>query len=209
MVHRDRAALQRRDRDGSVHDETAVFSQQGVFRLLSDHLLQKGPSFPRPVEVSVDGTSGRITASQWDDAGKEKVTAKRLDLPSDVANGLVLALVKNLSPEVSATTVSMVAATPGPRLVKLTISPAGTDSFAIGRSAHRAVRYRIRLSGLTALLAPLAGKMLAETDVWYLEGRPPAFVKSEGPLYFGGPVWRIELTSPTWPQEQTVRAISR
>ena len=36
--------------------------------------------------------------------------------------------------------------------------------------------------------------------VWILEGEAPAFVKSEGPLYFGGPVWRIELTSPVWPK---------
>src|SRR5580704_17621916 len=29
-------------KDGSVHEETAVFSQNGTFRLLSDHLIQKG-----------------------------------------------------------------------------------------------------------------------------------------------------------------------
>lgn len=32
-------------KDGSVHDETAVFSQRGHFRLISDHLVQKGPAF--------------------------------------------------------------------------------------------------------------------------------------------------------------------
>src|SRR6478672_2069099 len=32
-------------KDGSLSDETAVFSQRGHFRLLSDHLVQKGPAF--------------------------------------------------------------------------------------------------------------------------------------------------------------------
>ena len=32
-------------KDGS-HDETSVFSQDHTFRLLSDHLVQQGPSFP-------------------------------------------------------------------------------------------------------------------------------------------------------------------
>src|SRR4029079_10724854 len=38
-----------RFRDGSIHDETAVFSQRGHFRLISDHLVQKGPTFERPL----------------------------------------------------------------------------------------------------------------------------------------------------------------
>jgi hypothetical protein len=28
----------------------------------------------------------------------------------------------------------------------------------------------------------------------------PAFVRVEGPFYMKGPVWRIELTSPRWPE---------
>ena len=42
-----------RFKDGSVRDETAVFSQRGIFRLLSYHLLQKGPTSPYPIEVSI------------------------------------------------------------------------------------------------------------------------------------------------------------
>jgi hypothetical protein len=41
-------------KDGSIHDETTVFSQRRAFHLLTDHLVQKGPSFPHPVEVSID-----------------------------------------------------------------------------------------------------------------------------------------------------------
>jgi hypothetical protein len=32
-----------RFRDGSLHDETAIYTQQSEFRLVSDHLIQKGP----------------------------------------------------------------------------------------------------------------------------------------------------------------------
>src|SRR4029077_3016491 len=43
-AHGDRvtARLTFRFKDGSIHDETAVFSQRQVFRLVSDHLVQKG-----------------------------------------------------------------------------------------------------------------------------------------------------------------------
>jgi hypothetical protein len=33
-----------------------------------------------------------------------------------------------------------------------------------------------------------------------MQDEAPAFVKSESPLYPGGPLWRIELTGPTWPK---------
>jgi hypothetical protein len=37
--------------------------------------------------------------------------------------------------------------------------------------------------------------------VWVLEGEAPTLLKSEGPLYEGGPVWRIEQISPVWAKE--------
>src|SRR5262249_23540304 len=41
-------------KDGSLHDETAVYSQRQQFRLLTDHLVQKGPTFPRPIDMTID-----------------------------------------------------------------------------------------------------------------------------------------------------------
>src|SRR5260221_11580099 len=35
-----------RFKDGSIDDEATVYSQNGVFRLISDHHVQRGPSFP-------------------------------------------------------------------------------------------------------------------------------------------------------------------
>src|SRR5690242_21020425 len=40
-----------RFRDGSLHDETAVFTQQEHFRLVRYRLIQKGRSFPRQLEM--------------------------------------------------------------------------------------------------------------------------------------------------------------
>lgn len=193
--------LQFRFKDGSLHDETAVYSQRRSFRLLSYHLVQKGPAFPHPMEVSIDGSTGQVTVRYTDDDGKEKVASERLQLPPDVANGMILTLVKNVGPGEPRTTVSMVAATPKPRLVKLVIVPQGEEAFSIGASKRKATHYvlKIEIGGVAGVVAPLLGKQPPDIHVWILSGEAPAFVKLEGPLYLGGPIWRIELTSPVWP----------
>lgn len=61
-------------KDGSIQDETAVFTQSGRFRLLTDHVIQRGPTFPHPMEVSIEALSGRVTVRYRDDDGKEKTT---------------------------------------------------------------------------------------------------------------------------------------
>lgn len=192
-------------KDGSVHDETAVFSQRRNFRLLTDHLVQKGPAFQHPMEVSIDGSTGQVTVHSTDDDGKEKVVTERLGLPPDVANGLVLTLLKNVQSDAPPMTVSMVAATPKPRLVKLAIASQGEEPFSVGGSSRKATHYvvKVEIGGAAGLVAPLLGKQPPDTHVWILGGEAPAFVKSEGPLYFGGPVWRIELVSPVWPRLPT------
>ena len=43
-------------KDGSIHDETVVFSQRRSFRLLSYHLVQKGPAFQHPMDVLIQGS---------------------------------------------------------------------------------------------------------------------------------------------------------
>jgi hypothetical protein len=192
-------------KDGSVHDETAVFSQSRTFRLLSDHLVQKGPAFPHPMEVSIDSRSGQVTVRYKDEDGHERVATERIDLPTDVGNGLILTLIKNVRPDAAQTTVSMVAATPKPRLVKLVIKPAGEEPFSIGGSPRKAIHYvvNVEIGGVTGLIAPLVGKQPSDSHVWILGGEAPAFVKSEGPLSPDGPSWRIDLLSPVWPSAAT------
>ena len=194
-------------KDGSVQEETVDFSQRQAFKVLSDHLVQKGPAFQHPMDVTIDGASGRVTVRTRGDDGKDQVFDDRLALPADLANGLLLTLLTNLPRGSGPFTVSMVAAAPKPRLVKLRIAPAGKDSLTIAGSSRQATRYdvKVEIGGIAGLVAPLLGKQPPDTHVWVLEGEVPAFVKAEGPLYFGGPPWRIELASPAWPIRSAAR----
>ena len=189
-------------RDGSLHDETAVYSQRGSFRLLSYHLVQKGPAFKTQLEVSFDTSSGRVSVRYSEENGESKTINERPKLPPDVANGMILALLKNIRPETQPTTVSMLAATPKPRVVKLQIAPQDEEAFTTGSTRRKATHFvvKVELGGITKLVAPLLGKQPADTHVWILQGQAPAFVKFEGQLWIGGPIWRIELSSPAWPK---------
>src|SRR3954447_22795138 len=56
VVHGDRVTsrLVFRFRDGSLDDDVTVFSQRDVFRLVSDHHIQRGPTFPKPTDVLIN-----------------------------------------------------------------------------------------------------------------------------------------------------------
>ena len=49
---------------------------------------------------------------------------------------------------------------------------------------------------MTGIVAPIVGNQPPDFHIWILTGTFPAFIREEGPLYEGGPVWRIEQTSP-------------
>jgi hypothetical protein len=187
-------------KDGSVNDETAVFSERKYFRLLSDHLIQKGPSFDHPVDMTVNAASGQVEVRYTED-GREKNATEHLHLGPDLANGLLLTLLKNLRPDTPETYVAFVAPTPKPRVVKLRIKLQGEEPFSTGEMQRTAVHYvvKVDIGGITGAFAELLGKQPPDIHIWILEGEAPAFVKYEGPLAFGGPIWRIELVSPVWP----------
>jgi hypothetical protein len=187
-----------RFKDGSIYDETTEFSEHGVFRLVADHLVERGPSFNQPMDTSLNASTGQITVRYRNKNGSEGVVNERQDLPSDIANGLLLTLVKDIQPSVSKTTVSVVVTTPTPRLVKLEIVPQGQETIKSGDIAHQAVRYdvKVKISGIAGLLSRLSGRQPPDIHVWVLTGIAPAFVKWEGPLYEGGPIWRVELALP-------------
>ncbi len=192
------ARLTFRFTDGSLHDETAVFSQRGQFRLIHDRLVQKGPSFPHPIDMSIEPAAGIVRLRHFDEGG-QKEEVKHLTLPADLSNGLILTLLKNVNPSAPGN-FSFVAATPSPRLVKLSVSSAGEEPFSTGGRRRAATHYvlKVDIGGLSGLLAPLVGKQPPDSHVWILGGEAPAFVRSEQQLYFGGPVWRIELVAPRW-----------
>jgi hypothetical protein len=186
-----------RFRDGSIDDETTVFTQRKLFRLINDHHVQHGPSFPKPLDLQVNAVTGQITSRDKDG----KVTQDHLDLAPDISNGLPLVLLLNLDSSAPPTRVSMVAPTSKPRLVRLEIASEGEDPLTIGGVRHKATNFRIKieLGGVTGLVAPIVGKQPADIHVWVLGGEAPAFVKEEGQFYEGGPIWRVELMSPVFP----------
>jgi hypothetical protein len=195
-----------RFKDGSTYQETVVFSQSGTFQLLTYALVRKGPAFSGNLAMSVTRSTGEVTV-RYSDKGKEKTITERLDLPTDLANGMVTTLLGDVVTPESKTKLSMLVATPKPRLVKLEISHAGEDSFTVGGSPGKATHYAIKveIGGISGLVAPIVGKQPPDTHVWMVGGKAPGFLKSEGPLFQDSPVWRIELASPVWPKESSVQ----
>jgi hypothetical protein len=188
-------------KDGSIDDETTVFSQRHALQLISDHRIQKGPSFPHPMDVLIDVPTGQVTVHSTGKDGKEEVKTDHLDLPPDLANGMVPVVLENLRPNSPMTTVSMVVATPKPRLVKLVISNVGDDKCFVAGSPRKAIHYDIKidLGGVAGVVAPLIGKAPPDIQIWTIGGEATTFARERGPLYPEGPMMTIQLASPTWP----------
>ncbi len=181
-------------KDGSLHDETTVFTQERSFRLLSDHLVQKGASFPHPIDIFIDATKNEVTI-HTEDKGKEKNDTQHMDLPEDLANGMIQTVIKNIPPSTGETKLSMLAASSKPRLVKLSIKTVGERTFTAAGSSHKATDYNIHveIGGVAGAVAPLVGKQPPDIHIWISTGPSPTIIQSEGPLYEGGPIWRTDL----------------
>ena len=83
-----------RFRDGSIHDETAVYTQRQHFRLVRYHLSQKGAAFPRTLDLSIDVATGQVNVTYSDDEGEQKTESERMELPDDLANGMLSTLLE-------------------------------------------------------------------------------------------------------------------
>lgn len=176
--------------DGSVHDEHVVFSQAGAFSLLRYRIVQRGPSFPETLEASIDRESERYEVRyRADEDSAEEVFAGRFTMPTDAYNGMLSLLLKNLSPRES-TIVQVVAFTPKPRLVKIQLLPVSEDPLLVSDAPMRVMRWAIRPQ--LGLFASLLIADIPDAHCWIVPGEAPAFLKAEGPLYFQGPIWRIE-----------------
>jgi hypothetical protein len=187
-----------RFKDGSVHEQTTVYSQRDRFRLISDRVVQKGPAFPQPMEMVIDTAAGRATVSYADGNGEMKREAEEIEMPPDLANGIVGKLLMNAKAGAIPKSLSFIAATPTPRLVKLLVSQAGREPLSIAGGTRQAIHYvlKVDIGGLAGVLAPVVGKQPPDSHVWIVPDDVPAFVGAEQPLYTGGPIWRIEVTSP-------------
>jgi hypothetical protein len=179
-----------RFRDGSFYDETVVFSQRDVFTLLSYRLVQRGPSFPESLDASVDRETGRYTVRyKSDEDSPEELVKGKFEMPEDAYNGLLTTLMKNLPTGTSAT-VQIIAFTPKPRLVKMLLMPANAETVMMSETAVPSTRFLVKPQ--LGLFASLLVADIPDIKIWVSGGEAPAFLRFEGPLYFMGPIWRID-----------------
>ena len=173
-----------------IDEDVTAFTQQSVFRLISDHHIQHGHSFPKPVDFLIEMTSGDVTFTSQDGS----TSKQHMDLPPDVSNGLAPNLLLNILPSTPETKVTYLVPGKKPRIIRLSIKPMGTLTFEVGGFRRRATDFalHVELGGVTGVVPQIAGKQPPDYHVWIQRGVPPVFVRKEGPLYEGGPVWRIE-----------------
>ncbi len=184
-------------KDGSTHEETTEYLQGTHFRLLSDRLRQVGPSFPNPEEVRIDAVRGTVTIHSLKDS-KEKPEEKRVAMPADIANGLIVTLLKNLAPSQTEASATLLVASSRPRVVKLEMHAAGQQRFTADGLPVMANHYlvHVNIGGIAGKVVSIMGKQPPDMDFWVTGGKAPAFLKFTGPLCEDGPVWSIELAAP-------------
>ncbi len=189
-----------RFKDGSVFDESVVFSQDRVFTMQSYHLVQRGPVFSEDTEIRLERATGKYSVkTKAHKDGREKTLDGTLKLPSDVYNGMVLTVAKSL-PKDTRETVHIVAFTPKPMIIELRLAAVGEQQVLIGELPKTAIHYvfKPQLGSWLKFFAKLTGRTPPDNHAWIVTEEVPAFVKFEGPLYMTGPIWRIELTIPRW-----------
>ena len=179
-------------KDGSLFRETVTFTQHAVFRLLDYRLEQHGPAFPADLDVSLAAGAGGAydvrTTSHKD--GKVQRYSGKLDLPVDIANGLIPVIGKNVDRR-AGRTVHIVAFTPKPYVIELELQPSAAED--------NVVRFTLKpkLGLLLRVGAALKHQTPPDSYLWILTQDVPAFVRFQGPMY-SGPIWRIDLTRPRW-----------
>lgn len=191
--------------DGSFYDDTTIYTEHGVFRVVSDHLIEKGPAFKQPMETWVNTKTGEFKAITTDNKGKESVVTEKVNMPADLANGIIYVVIKNVDPKAQSTSVSMLVGTPKPRIVKLIVSDQDGGTFQVGDLHRTALHYVIKfdLGGVAGVVAPVIGKQPVNTEIWVSSDQIPTFLKWKGQLFEDGPIWTIELITARWESNTT------
>jgi hypothetical protein len=181
--------------DGSIDDETTTYRQQGTFRLVRDHYMEKGQFFSRPFDFTVEAATGVATSRTEDKNGKIHVESEHIDLPNDLANGFVGTLLLNVPHNTAPFRVGILAPFGGGRLIHILISPQGEKPFQVAGQTREATVFRIHpeLGGILGVLAELIGLQPKDVEVWVLEGEEPEVVRIVGQLGGYGPVVSSEL----------------
>jgi hypothetical protein len=184
----------------STFEETVTFTQRGVFSMQHYHLVQSGTAFADDLDVTLEGSGAYVIKTVSHHDGKAKTLTGTLELPADIANGMVITVAKNLPPG-AGKTVHIVAFTPEPRIIALELAPSGAEHVLVGKHEETVshIVLKPKLGVFLKFFAKLKGIAPPDSHVWIVTDLVPAFVRYQGPL-FTGPVWRINLTSPTWPQ---------
>jgi hypothetical protein len=181
--------------DGSLDDETTTYRQQGTFRLVRNHHIQKGPFFMKPVDFTVEAATSVATSRTEDKNDKIHVESHHIDLPDDLANGFVGTLLLNVPQNTTPFRVGILAPVGDGRLIRILISPEGEQLFHTTGQTLKATVFRIHpeLGGIVGVIAPLIGLQPKDVMVWILEGEEPAVVRIVGQLGGYGPVVSSEL----------------
>jgi hypothetical protein len=185
--------------DGSLYEETTVYSQRLTFRLISDHLVQKGPSFPNPCEMKIDMPSQSVSMLVPSKDGKPE-KPEHMNLPLDLSNGLLFNLIQNLPNSGPKVTVSYLAPTSKPRLLRYAISLQQEGTVKVADRSLKTAEWNVKaeLGGVAGVVAPMVGKQPPDMHVWVAEDGLPAILRIDAALYADGPVWSIQLANPQW-----------
>jgi hypothetical protein len=181
--------------DGSIDDETTTYRQRGMFQLVRNHHIQKGPYFAKPFDFAMEAATGIATSRSADKNGNIRVESERIDLPDDLANGFVGTVLLNVPRNSAPFRVGILAPVGGGRLIRILISPEGEQPFHRAGQTLKATVFRIHpeLGGIVGLIATLIGIQPKDVMVWVLEGEQPAVVRIVGQLGGYGPVVSSEL----------------
>ena len=103
-------------------------------------------------------------------------------MPTDLYNGLVMPVVRNVSPDAGKSKVSMIVATPKPRLVTLAIHAPGARDVLLAGVPRKAMVYEIKieLGGIAGVIAPVIGKKPPNISLSVEAGEVPVFCASRG-----------------------------
>lgn len=188
-------------KDGSLDDETTIFTQRRVFQLVSDHHIQKGPFFPHPIDMTFDGRTNQVTVHSPDKSGKDQVNTQHLAAPPDVVNTTLSMAVRNLASGAAGTSVTLLVAAAKPRIVTLIITPHGEDPMTMAGVERKALHYGMRfdIGGVAGKIAPWVGKQPPDAQMWIIGGEAPTFIRSQSILFEDGPVLTVEQVVPAWP----------
>ena len=186
--------------DGSIDDEETTYTQQGMFRLVRNHHIQKGPFFTKPVDFTVEAATGIVTGRTIEKNGKMHVESKHINLPADLANGFVGTLLLNVPHNTAPFRVGMLAPVSGGRLIRLLISPEEEQTVQLSGRSLKATVFRVHpeLGGIVSVIARLLGIQPKDVMVWVLEGEAPAVAVVVGQLGGSGPVVSADLVGTSF-----------